>query len=214
MTPDLVIFDCDGVLVDTESVSNTAISRNLARYGLHIPPSECITLFVGGTMQSVMQEALRMGAPLPGDWLDEIYAEMFAALAQGVAVIDGVFDILDQLDQQGIATCVASNGPDAKMDVTLTPSGLHDRFAGRIFSAHSHGKPKPEPDLLLVAAEHLGAAPERCVMIDDSPSGVISAVAAGMRAIGYDERDDPGRLSRHGAEVITSMRALPELLGL
>jgi HAD superfamily hydrolase (TIGR01509 family) len=213
MTPGLVIFDCDGVLVDTEHTTNTVISQNLARYGLAITPKDCLSLFVGGTMEAAGHQAQRLGADLPENWLSEIYSEMFAVLKQGVAVIDGVVAVLDRLEALGVATCVASNGPENKMDVTLAPSGLLKRFEGRIFSAHRYDTAKPEPELLLIAARHMGVSPEQCVMIDDSPAGVIAAKRAGMRAIGYDDQDDAQRLEKHGAEVISHMAELLPLLG-
>ena len=214
MRPDLVIFDCDGVLVDTERATNTAIADNLNRYGLQISPDECLTLFVGGTMQSAMGEARNRGADLPDDWLDEIYTEVFAVLAEGVAVINGIPALLNRLSAHGIPDCIASNGPPEKMRVSLGPSGLWDRFQGRIWSPHSHGPAKPDPALLMMAARHFGVSPDRCVMIDDNPSGVVAAQRAGMRAIGFDESGNPARLGDLGAEVVTEITELHDLLGL
>lgn len=214
MTPELVIFDCDGVLVDTEIVSNTALSENLAKYGLAVTPARCLTLFVGGTMKSVMAEARRMGADLPEDWLDEIYSEMFAALAKGVRVMDGIPALLARLDGAVVRDCIASNGPPEKMRITLGPSGLWQRFEGRIWSPHVHGPAKPDPALLLMAAAHFDVAPARCVMIDDSPAGVIAAQKAGMRAIGFDEGGHSGRLDELGAEVVSHISQIEALLEL
>lgn len=214
MTPDLVIFDCDGVLVDTEIVVNTAISQNLSRYGFQIAPSECLSLFTGGTMKGVMENLLEKEVPLPGHWLDEIYGEVFDTLRKGVDVIDGVVAVLDVLDTHDIPYCIASNGPDAKMEISLAPSGLLARFEGRIFSAHRYDTAKPDPELLNIAARSFGVAPDRAVMIDDNPAGVIAAQKAGMRAIGFDETGNAERLSRLGAEVIHHMKDLPPLLSL
>lgn len=214
MTVDLVIFDCDGVLVDTEGVTNRAISANLGRYGFEITPEECFGLFVGGTIQSARDEARRRGAPLPDTWVDEMYAEIFAALEQGVEVFPGLFDLLDLLDAKGIATCIASNGPPRKMAISLTPSGLHDRFAGRIYSAYTHGPAKPDPAMLHHAMRDHGVAAARCAMIDDSLAGILAAQAAGVQAIGYDTLGTPGRLRVNGAKVATRHDEIPALLGL
>ena len=147
MMPKLVIFDCDGVLVDTEAVTNQIIADFLGQHGLIVPPGEIITLFSGGTMASVGVEAAKRGAQLPDGWLDAIYGVVFDALRQGVAVIDGVENLIDRLTAQGVAIAIASNGPMQKMEITLRPSGLWDRFEGRIYSGHQHG-PKPKPDML------------------------------------------------------------------
>ncbi len=217
MTPELVIFDCDGVLVDTEIVTNQTLSQNLASYGLSVAPARCHTLFAGGTMKGAMAEAQRMGADLPKDWLDEIYGQMFAALAHGVRVISGIPELLQKLDAAGVPDCIASNGPPEKMRISLGPSGLWDRFEGRIWSPHTHGPAKPDPTLLLMAAAHFGVVPSRCVMIDDSPAGVIAAQKAGMRAIGFDEAGgtaSAGRLDDLGAEIVSEISQLHDLLGL
>lgn len=217
MTPDLVIFDCDGVLVDTESVTNQILSDNLARYGLTVAPARCHMLFSGGTMKGAMAEAQKMGADLPKAWLDIIYAEMFAALRQGVRVIDGIPELLSRLDAAAVPDCIASNGPPEKMRISLGPSGMWRRFEDRIWSPHVQGPAKPDPALLLMAADHFGVAPARCVMIDDSPAGVIAAQKAGMRAIGFDEAGSTagaGRVDNLGAEVVTEISQLQVLLGL
>ena len=213
MTPDLVIFDCDGVLVDTEPTTNAALAANLSRYGLPMSAERCFELFVGGTMKGVMGKAREMGADLPDGWLDEIYSEMFDALRRGVAVIAGVMPVLDRLERDGVAMAIVSNGPLEKMAITLAPSGLLQRFEGRIYSPHSHGAPKPDPELLLLAAKAAGVAPERAVMIDDNPSGIVAAERAGMRAIGFDELGDPGRLLKLGVPVATTMVEVAAHLG-
>ncbi|WP_435230249.1 HAD family hydrolase [Pseudopelagicola sp. nBUS_20] len=212
MRPELVIFDCDGVLVDTEIVANTAISHNLARYGLDLSPNACVSLFLGGTLRVTMAKARSLGADLPDDWIDEMYSEMFTALEKGVAVIDGVGEVLVRLDALGIPDCVVSNGPPAKMRISLGPSGLWDRFEGRIWSPHTHGSAKPDPGLLLMAAKHFGVATEACVMIDDSPSGVIAAKRAGVRAIGFDDGGHSGRLKTLGVEVVHQISELEDKL--
>ena len=212
MTPDLVIFDCDGVLVDTEVITNRIIADNLTGYGLPIAPDECHTLFSGGTMQGAMADAKQRGARLPDNWLDEIYAAVFAGLSQGLRVMEDLFPLLEALDRAGIQTCIASNGPPAKMDVSLKPSGLLQYFEGRIYSGHTHGAPKPAPDMLLIACEELGVTPDMAMMIDDSPAGLISANRAGIRAIGFDETGNPARLKAHTTEVVPDMATLQKLI--
>jgi HAD superfamily hydrolase (TIGR01509 family) len=213
MMPELVIFDCDGVLVDTENVTNQVIADFLAGYGLRLPPHEIITLFAGGTMASVGVEAAKRGADLPDGWLDDIYAVVFDALRQGVDVIAGVEDLIDRLHAQGIAIAIASNGPLQKMEITLRPSGLWQRFDRRIYSGHQHG-PKPKPDMLFRIMADIGTTPAKTLMIDDMPAGCRAAQAAGVRCFGYVADGDPHRLAGTGAINVMSMQAIGDLLEL
>lgn len=217
MTPHLVIFDCDGVLVDTEGPTSHVISDNLAGYGLIIPPEKVDTLFTGGTMQAVGATARDLGADLPEHWIDEIYDAIFARLSQGVRVLDGLFDILDQLDARDIPHFVASNGPMQKMRITLTPSGLWDRFGGdtggRILSREDH-KPKPDPAMILHALARTGADPTQTVLIDDSPTGCQAALNAGIRCIGLDAYGQTDRLSALNIDLAPDLPAAARLMGL
>ncbi len=213
MTPRLVIFDCDGVLVDTESTTDVVISDNLTRHGLRIAPGEVHSLFAGGTMRSVMEEARRRGTILPDEWLDEIYASVFAALRHGVPIIEGVFDLINALDRAGVARAIASNGPLAKMEISLTPSGLWNLFEGRIYSGHDHG-PKPQPDMLLQIIADADVRADETVMIDDMPAGFLAARAAGIRCLGYVAVGDPGRTMGTGAKPITDLAEVINILNL
>lgn len=212
-TPGLVIFDCDGVLVDTERTTNEVLANSVTRYGLPITPDEAIKLFAGGTIKSAGEEAERRGANLPDDWVEQTYAEIFAALREGVEVIPGVFPLLDLLDARGIAIAVASNGPVAKMEITLRPSGLWDRFDGRIYSGHDHG-PKPAPDMILKILSDAGVEAREAVMIDDMASGCLAARAAGVRCLGYVADGDPSRLDGTDAQRIIDLGEVCDLIGL
>jgi beta-phosphoglucomutase-like phosphatase (HAD superfamily) len=128
-----VLFDCDGVLVDSEALTQSVLQQSFARYGLQIETPEIAGLFVGGTMRGAMMTARSRGAALPEDWLDQINTELFGVLADHCEVISGVPEMLDQLDRAGIGYGICSNGPLAKMQVTLGRCGLWDRFEGRIF---------------------------------------------------------------------------------
>jgi HAD superfamily hydrolase (TIGR01509 family) len=213
MTPKLVIFDCDGVLIDSEPVTDRVLTANLARHGLTIPMAEAHTLFAGGTMKGAGEEAVRRGATLPDNWLDEIYAEQSAALAQGVPVFEGVHALLDQLDARGVATAVASNGPMFKMEITLTPSGLWDRLAGRIYSGHDY-VPKPDPAMLLHACKVANVAISEAVMIDDTPAGCSSALNAKMRCFGFVPQGDTSAVQGVGAEPVRSMSQIAAKIGV
>lgn len=213
MTPKLVIFDCDGVLVETESISTRVLVGNLAKYGLNVEIDEVHDLFVGGTMMSAGAEAARRGAALPDHWLAEISTEVNTALAKGVMVFDGLFDLLKTLNTRNIKTAIASNGPMDKMAVSLGPSGLFKHFEGRIYSGREM-KPKPAPDMLHAAMAQAGVAPSDTVMIDDTPVGIGSAIAAGTRAIGFAAASNADALHATGHPVGMTMAEVQDLLGL
>lgn len=213
MTPKLVIFDCDGVLVETESHTDQVLSKYFTAHGAPITPELVHELFAGGTMEGAGEEAIRRGATLPATWLDEVYAAMFDSLREGVMVFDGLLDLLDTLDAHGIHTAVASNGPMAKMRVSLGPSGLWDRLQGRIYSREDYA-PKPAPDMLLAACAATGVTPRNAVMIDDTPIGTAAADAAGTRAIGFAAASDAERLRATGHPVAHTMVEVQKLLGL
>ncbi|MCV6574143.1 MAG: HAD family phosphatase [Cohaesibacter sp.] len=224
MRPDLVIFDCDGVLVDSEIVSNQVLIDNLAGYGLEMDLAQAMDLFVGGTMRGVEAKARDLGAQLPDErpdqWIDEVYAQTYARLKQGVDVVAGIPQLLDDLDAAGIAYCVASNGSDDKMKITLGQNGLWERFDGKRFSAHSLGVAKPDPDLFLLAAQHMGAKPDHSIVVEDSVNGVLAAKRAGMYCFGYvpaghggNEGGNGAALAAHDAHIFDDMAKLLPLIG-
>ncbi|MEL7344092.1 MAG: HAD-IA family hydrolase [Pseudomonadota bacterium] len=214
MPPEAILFDCDGVLVDSEPVADRVLVANFARYGLVLDETQVHALFAGGTMKGAGQEAVQRGATLPANWLDEIYEELFAELARYTPPIAGVGDLLDRLDVAGIPYAIGSNGPFRKMDITLGQNSLLERFQGRLISAHVIGRAKPDPGVYLEAARILGVDPARTVVIDDSPSGVKAGVAAGARVLGFAPRSDPDRLAALGAEVFFKMSQVPDLIGI
>jgi len=214
LRPRLVIFDCDGVLVDSEPLANAFLLQDLSRYGLNLTMIDCDKLFIGGTMKGAAIVARQMGADLPDNWVDDFYPRFYAHLEKGVPLVNGVLDVLNLVRDANIPLCVVSNGSEEKMQITLDQNGLWERFQGAIFSAHTYGTAKPDPELLLIAARQFGVTPADCIVIDDSPSGCKGAANAGMRCIGFAERSDGKKLSATGATVIKSMAELPPLLGL
>ncbi|WP_170571500.1 HAD family hydrolase [Ruegeria atlantica] len=209
---DLVIFDCDGVLVDSEPLSNQVLVDNLGRYGLNLTLEDSVGFFLGGTMAGVRDKARDLGADLPDGWIDEIYAETYDRLRQGVNLMPGVSELLTTLDAKGIPFCVASNGSPDKMKITLGQNGVWERFSQVVFSAHVLGTAKPDPTLFLTAAERFGAlAP---VVIEDSTSGVTAAMRAGMRCLAFVPNGGGEDLAELGAELFTNMAQVPELLGI
>jgi HAD superfamily hydrolase (TIGR01509 family) len=209
----LAIFDCDGVLVDSEGITHQVMIDALREIGLDLGLDQAFDLFMGNTLVTnveIIEEWL--GRPLPEDffpaWRERLYQTFHDVPVQ---TVPGVVEVLDRLS---CSVCVVSNGPFRKMRTTLGVTGLLGRFEDALFSAESGLPGKPAPDLFLAAAEAFGAAPEATFVIEDSPTGVRGAVAAGMIVFGYAgaEHTDPAALEREGARIFTDMRDLPELL--
>lgn len=209
-----VIFDCDGVLVDSEPLTNTLMRDSLAEHGLVMPLEEVHSLFVGGTMLSAQSEARARGADLPDDWIPQLYKKMFALLAAECELIAGVVHVLDRLDSAGISYAIGSNGPMDKMRVTLGRNDLWDRFAGRVYTAHDCEASKPAPDVYLKAAKIAGIAPENCAVIEDSVSGVKAGNAAGMQVFGYTADTAAEKLAPFCVQVFDDMRDLPRIFDI
>jgi HAD superfamily hydrolase (TIGR01509 family) len=203
---ELVIFDCDGVLVDSEVIGNTIMAESLSAHGLQVSLAECMDMFVGATMAGVKVKAEGLGAVLPDDWVAQIYVDIYARLRAGCPLVEGVVDVLDALDAAGIPYCVASNGSREKMGITLGQNGILQRFGDRVYSAQELNTAKPAPELFLHAAQ--GLSPARCVVIEDSLNGIHGAEAAGMRCFAY--APEGGNVA--GATPFKSMAALPALL--
>ncbi|MEA2223993.1 MAG: hypothetical protein QOH83_2369 [Solirubrobacteraceae bacterium] len=205
-----VIFDCDGVLVDTERISNTVLAGLLTQAGLPTTFEDCLRDYRGRSMASVLALAAeRHGAPLPAEITERYYAEVKVAFAQKLQPVPGVIDALDRIT---LPSCVASSGPHHKMAVTLRRTGLWERFAGRIFSATEVQHGKPAPDLFLHAARTMGFDPASTAVVEDSVPGIEAACAAGMRALAFARDADAGELAAAGGEPFADMAELPELL--
>lgn len=214
-TPKLVIFDCDGVLVDSEPVSNQVLIDNLARHDLTMTMQRSMELFVGSTMSGVMAKAIKLGADLHEGWIEEVHKETYAALKEGVALMPGVTDLLALLDAHQIPCCVASNGSEDKMRITLGQNDLWQRFHPHaMFSAHALGVSKPDPGLFLAAASHFGVQARDCLVVEDSATGALAAARAGMRCLGFAPEGGGDHLAAEGAEIIRSMSEVPRLLSL
>lgn len=215
MTPALVIFDCDGVIVDSEPLTLNLLRDDLEQRGLPLEVAQVTSLFVGGTIAGVATRAAELGATIPEGWVADMYARIYALLERGVEVIPGVLQVMDMLDRAAIPYCVASNGRMAKMEITLGQHpALWARMQGRMFSAEHVAAPKPAPDLFLHAARTLGTAPAHCVVIEDSATGARAARNAAMRCYGFAPHDTGAGLSAEGARVFHDMTHLPELLRL
>ncbi len=205
-----VIFDCDGVLVDTELVSNGVLAEILTQAGLPMTREDCIGAFRGRSMKSVVAIAEeRFGGALPFDVPGRYWTEIERIFSRELEPVPGVVDALDRID---LPWCVASSGPHHKMAVTLRTTGLWDRFEGRIFSATEVANGKPAPDLFLHAAARMSFDPASTAVVEDSVPGIEAAVAAGMRALAFTRHGDPAALAAAGGEPFGDMAQLPALL--
>ena len=205
-----VIFDCDGVLVDSEEIANRTLAGLLTEAGLPIGYDEAVEVFRGRSMDSVLDIASRMlGSPLPFDLAGRYYETIKDVFKRELQPVPGVIEALDRIDLPG---CVASNGPLHKMEVTLRITGLWERFEGRIFSADEVAAGKPAPDLFLHAAKRMGFEPASTAVVEDSRLGVEAARSAGMRVFAYASHTPPGDLAAAGGQPFTNMSELPDLL--
>ena len=208
-----MVFDCDGVLVDSERVANEVFARALREVcGLEFTLEQMFDTFVGHSKEQCLAkiEAL-LGAP-PPDELERRYRdEINAALAASVEPIAGIEGVLNELS---LPSCVASSGSHEKMRLTLGKTGLYDYFAGNIFSTSEVARGKPHPDIYLRAAAQMGGIdPARCVVVEDTPLGVSGALAAGMHAFGFADLMPAHRLEAAGAHrVFDHMPDLPALI--
>ena len=207
---ELIIFDCDGVLVDTEPVANRVLTEVLNELGLPVSYDETVRQFMGlptATCVEIIES--RLGRPAPAGFVEGYLSRLLEAFRQGLRPVHGVTSVLDRIN---VPTCVASNGDHEKMRLTLGLTGLLPRFKGRMFSVTEVERGKPHPDLFLHAARRMGCAPDTCAVVEDSVFGVQAALAAGMTSFGFAALTDPDALAAAGAKVFSDMSELPALL--
>ncbi len=206
-----MIFDCDGVLVDSEPISARVGASVLADLGWDLSAEEVVRRFTGCTDEHWRAEVeTQLGRPLEDGWetpYESWYEDAFAA---ELTAVPGVTEAIDDLT---VPFCVASNGSHAKIGANLGRVGLDHRFAGRVFSAQDVSRGKPAPDLFLHAAASMGVPPARCVVVEDSPTGLSAARAARMRSLAYSSGLVPRKeLTGPGTTVFTDMHQLAALV--
>lgn len=211
--PGLIIFDCDGVLVDTETLGNRALSKWLTEAGFPIEYEACRNRFVGRSMKSVQAEVEAEGVPLGHDFVDRWNDSLPGLFAQGVEPIPYIRQTLDLIRALGMPFCVATSARISKMHITLGATGLLPYFEGRMFSATMVPRGKPFPDLFLHAAAAMGHPSRDCIVVEDSVAGTQAGVAAGMRVFSYagDPLADRTGLKAAGGTLFDDMRDLPRL---
>jgi HAD superfamily hydrolase (TIGR01509 family) len=207
---ELVIFDCDGVLVDSEPLVNRAFVDVLARDGVRLDLAACLARFTGASL------ATRVAAVRADhDWLPsesfqgELEVRLAELLHRDLRPVPGVGEVVSSLNAR---RCVASNGTLVEMTDRLAHVELLELFAPHLFSAADRGKSKPSPDVYLHAASTMGVAPRSCAVVEDSIPGAQAGIAAGMQVFGYAPGGSSGQLSQLGVNVFTRMTDLPGLL--
>lgn len=210
----LVIFDCDGVLIDSEPLCDRVVAAELAALGWALSAEECGRRFIGMSfldMCPVIEEHL--GRNLPDDWVSTLVAKVATAMANEVEIVPGARTVLESMDGIGLAWRVASNSSHLEMQAKFGRTGLLPLVAGRLHSADDviarGGRGKPAPDLFLAAAG--GVPSEACLVIEDSLHGVRAAAAAGMQCLGFSRHDTGERLVAAGAVPFHDLMALPAL---
>jgi HAD superfamily hydrolase (TIGR01509 family) len=213
MRYDLVIFDNDGVLVDSEPISNTILAAYLTELGYPTSYEESIRDYMGSAMHRIhelVQE--RSGQRLPEDFDDVFHGRVFAAFERELQPVPGAVQLLEKLAADEVPYCVASSGSHERIRVGHRKTGLDRWFdEGRVFSSQDVGRGKPAPDLFLRAAERMGVAPHRCVVVEDSPLGVRAANAAGMDVYGFTAMTPAAKLTG-ATQLFSELGELADLL--
>ncbi|MEU4212773.1 HAD family hydrolase [Streptomyces sp. NPDC026206] len=214
MRYDLVIFDNDGVLVDSEPIANRVLAEYLTELGHPTTYEESIRDYMGGAVHRVHDLILeRTGRSLPADFDDTLHSRTFSAFARELQPMKGATELLEHLVAAGTPYCVASSGTHERIRTGHRAAGLTEWFEDAwIYSAEDVGRGKPAPDLFLHAARSMGVEPGRCVVIEDSPLGVQAAVAAGIDVYGFTAMTSADRLSGATGHF-GGMTELPRLLG-
>jgi HAD superfamily hydrolase (TIGR01509 family) len=216
---DAVLFDCDGVLVDSELITNRVLSEMLGELGWHVSVEETMRIFIG---KAVKDEAplieARTGVPLTEEWLVQFRERRNVALERGLVAIDGALSAVQTLHRTFDGRIAVASGADRfKVEMQLTKVGMMEYFNGRVFSGHEMAHTKPYPDVYLAAAKALGVDPARCAIVEDTVTGATAGVAAGATVFGYSPREEghsePKALREAGvAHVFQDMAGLPALL--
>jgi HAD superfamily hydrolase (TIGR01509 family) len=216
MNFEAVLFDCDGVLVDSEPITNGVLRDMLEERGWVLTSEECMRLFIG---KAVKDEAAliaeKTGQPVTEDWMAHFRARRNAVLERDLLAIHDIHDAVGAVHAGHGGRIACASGADRfKVELQLRKVGLLRYFEGRIFSGHEQPRSKPAPDVYLAAAGALGADPRACAVVEDTVTGVTAGVAAGATVFAYAPQGDGAALRQAGAtQVFARMQQLPALLG-
>lgn len=210
----LVIFDCDGVLVDSEPISTAVLAAALSAAGLPTSPAQALREYKGMLLSEIVAGAeRRFRTPLPPGFGDAFERDRERAFRASLAAVPGAAAAVRSVKSAGLAVCVASQGRLEKTELTLRLTGLRDLFGEHaLFSAYAVKRGKPHPDLFLHAADVMGAKPDECIVVEDTVIGVSAAIAAGMHVFAYAADSDTALLLQAGAQTMQSLAELPALI--
>jgi HAD superfamily hydrolase (TIGR01509 family) len=207
-----IIFDCDGVLVDSEEIGNTILISMLNEFELKMTLEEAFNNFSGRSLQDCkLQIEKRINRKLPPDFENEFRNQCREAFRTQLKPVKGVKKFIDKLT---ISYCVASSGPVDKIKSNLKITGLFEKFKNNIFSSYQINSWKPDPEIFLYASREMGFLPKECIVIEDSIAGVISAVKGGFDVYGFANENNSGALQNEGATVFYSFDELENMLNL
>jgi HAD superfamily hydrolase (TIGR01509 family) len=212
--PAAVLFDCDGVLADSEAVVNAIVAEALTGLGWPMTRAEAQHAFLGMALPDMIPRIEARVGPLPFDWSSDLSRLINAAMTERTMAIPGAVEVVRQVAAAGIPLACASNSARLELAVKLRGLGLADVFGARVFSHEDVARAKPWPDMYRAAAEACGAAPADCVVIEDSVPGVRAGLAAGCRVLGFAHETPASVLAALGAEPFSAMSELPGLLGI
>ncbi len=208
-----VLFDCDGVLVDSEPVTNAVLARMIGELGARLTLEETMRHFVGKAVREELETIERLtGRPVPEGWYAQFVQRRDAALALEAPEVPGVAGVLAHLREAGVPHAVASGADRGKMRITLGRNRLLEHLEPHVYGADQVERSKPHPDVYLLAARGLGVDPRHCLVVEDTPTGTLAGVAAGATVFGYCARSDPRALLRAGAAMVFD--DMQRLLGL
>ena len=207
-----IIFDCDGVLVDSEPLGNQVMVEMANQYGANIDLNYAYSHFKGNSLKNCIDKISELtDKQIPNDFEYQYRKRSFEKFRKDMQPIDGVRSLIENLT---IPYCVASSGPENKIRLNLEVTGLLSFFENRIFSCYTINKWKPDPAVFLWASETMGFTPKECLVIEDSPIGVEAAVQGGFDVYGFTAHDYKGELQKSSTKTFNSMIKLPELLEL
>jgi HAD superfamily hydrolase (TIGR01509 family) len=214
--PAAVLFDCDGVLADTEAMHNRIMAEEISALGWEMDAATCERLFIGLSWEGILPKLHdRLGPDaVPPTFLEDLVRRVMHALNEEVVPIPGVLGALEAILAAGIPVAVASNSSRPELATKLRQMGLVETFRGRAFSRDDVDRPKPAPDMFRAAAEACGVSAHGCVVVEDSVTGARAGIAAGCRVLGYGHGAHQAALAAVGAEPFDDMRDLPALLGI
>ena len=212
--PAAVLFDCDGVLADSEMLVNAIVADQLTTLGWPMTPSQSREAFLGLSLPDMVPRIEARVGPLPDGWAQEISELLALEMTRNTPAVPGAVEAVRAVAAAGIPVAVASNSARPELMAKMRSLGLAETFGARVFSFEDVPRPKPWPDIYIAAAASCGAAPQDCVVIEDSVPGVRAGRAAGCRVLGFAHETPAGVLAAHGAEPFGAMGELAALLGV